>query len=223
MLSTLPKLTDLDLTANAIRTLPKILTNMIKWRDAVIECLLPGQVALLDATFASTLKLDNLPTEAWPETKKLDEKDSVRDQVDVKMDLAVDATNSDIIDDGECVTVKLDGLVKSVERSMTPKQSDEESKQDEASNDINHAIPEQHQNHANETTEQPLKDGKANDIIGDKAHVSEPTSNIQTTPLPETIPDEPSIVAFQSLEVLSLESNKLSSPETFEILGAMPR
>ncbi|KAJ1547242.1 X-ray radiation resistance-associated protein 1, partial [Cladochytrium tenue] len=54
VLSTLPRLRSLDLTANELTTLPERLAGLgAGWRDAVIELLLPPQdVAMLDETLA---------------------------------------------------------------------------------------------------------------------------------------------------------------------------
>ncbi|KAJ3071719.1 hypothetical protein HDU98_004910 [Podochytrium sp. JEL0797] len=50
VLATLPSLQTLDLTANNIVSLPRVLVGgMQRWREAVIELLLPGHVAFLDA------------------------------------------------------------------------------------------------------------------------------------------------------------------------------
>ncbi|KAJ3333020.1 X-ray radiation resistance-associated protein 1 [Blyttiomyces sp. JEL0837] len=62
MIATLPRLKILDLTANNIAELPETLCDMSRWRDKVIELLLPAHVAFLDATIAN---LDNLPVHAW--------------------------------------------------------------------------------------------------------------------------------------------------------------
>jgi Leucine-rich repeat (LRR) protein len=53
VLATLPSLEYLDLTRNNLHNLPETLKDMTKWRDRVIEFLLPDQVAELDAVNGS--------------------------------------------------------------------------------------------------------------------------------------------------------------------------
>ncbi|KAJ3398859.1 hypothetical protein HDV05_002219, partial [Chytridiales sp. JEL 0842] len=224
VLATLPKLRELDLTSNGIYFLPQTLMDMSKWRDAVIEYLLPNQVAILDAL--ANMKLENLPVEAWKEPKTPEP--PKENKVEIVVNPAKEEsqspthTQSDSGDDDQdaCVTVKVDLTRQSTSVAQNENQELQQGQATEPSPVVA------------ETTEEPSLPQHEGSLVKENAN-SLVRPDISTPSMHEIMHriesinrslDQASdaIQAYNTLEVLSLENNMLSSHENLEILATLP-
>ncbi|KAI8848794.1 hypothetical protein BC829DRAFT_473664 [Chytridium lagenaria] len=243
VLATLPKLKHLEVTSNKIKNLPLDLLDMSRWRDRVIELILPTQVAMLDAFVRGDME-----EEQGAGVNVVEEK--VVEEAGRKSIEGTEATEEgevialEIVDTGDFAKVQ----TKEVESEQPGKESPErrylvpnpvlaqmESENGSVSSQVNRASS-FHPSSASTSNHSPPNNAATDASPGRPSphqNSSQPESiamsvNDKAGPSPSTTVGgslwkvEQMVVAFERLENMNLENNWLESAESMFVLGTLP-